>query len=319
MKIKKIASLLAFILGASALAGCTGDQEATFNNYWEKDVLAPQTTLTETLVYNVTFEKEAGLNQVNYYLAYSNGTYTTVLNKKSDGPYEYTTSLTIDVTFTPDGKEPLVKTDTLTSYVHFMEANDELTPISSTKTMHCHTPRNIESPANASDCYVEFYYELSTAYADKKGVCTRVDKLENPEKTDVLNFNMGKKLTYLDNEQLILALRGTADKTTSIAVNAYSPFDEAVQKVSASFTTKDEESIKLPISENGAEATEKTYQYREVTMKLGKSPSGVTQTVWLAYGNQTRNRNVMLRMKAPLSYAFGYLIYQLQSITRVES
>ena len=317
MKSKKIISLLACALSALSLTACTGDTAAELKNYWEKDVLAPQPILTETLTYAVSFKAESGMNQIGYAFDYANGLYTTVLNKKTDGTYEYTTSLTIDITYTLDGQTPVTKQDTVTSYVHFQDANNDLRPISSNKTIHCHTPLSTSQPETIEDCYLEVYYELSTAYENGKGTSTTVNKL-NADKTETKSFSLGEKLTYLDNEQLFLALRAISEDTNSVKFNTYAPFEKALQKTSVSFAKKDEESVKFNISENGAEASEKTYQYRQATMQLAQDPPGAAKTVWLAL-NQTRNRNVILRIETPLSYAFGSLVYELKSITRADN
>ena len=125
---------------------------------------------------------------------------------------------------------------------------------------------------------------------------------------------MGEKLSYLDNEQLLLALRAFDTSTTSGNVNTYSPFTKATQKIGISFTNEEEASAQLSISENGAEATQKKFKYRKATLSIKATNSGQSQTAWVA----TENRNVILRLETPYSFNHGKLVYTLKSIDRIE-
>ena len=79
MKRKKLSTLLALVLGVTALSGCTNsDQKVNFGNFWVTDVLNTNAAIQETLSYDVTFNK--GENSlVNYEIDYKDGTYTTAL------------------------------------------------------------------------------------------------------------------------------------------------------------------------------------------------------------------------------------------------
>ena len=100
MKMKKLAPMLALTLCVSALSGCTGDQKVSFHSYWQQDSHVKE-SVHETLVYNVAFTPDAGLDKIGYGLSYDNGQYKTVLvSEEVDGKtvYTYTTELNITVT-----------------------------------------------------------------------------------------------------------------------------------------------------------------------------------------------------------------------------
>lgn len=321
MKTKKILPLLAtLIIGTSAaLSGCGGNTKIIFKNNWLKDPLNPQASLSETLSYDVTFEKNAGMNTISYAFDYQNGKFVSTLTQRSDGQFEYTTKLTIDVVYTLGG-ESQTKQDEVTTYVHFENANNGLKPIKSSKTILSHTPRNITGEVVKIDtCYEKAHYSMETNYADGKGVCVLqnliipqgADKVSEPE---IYNFEMGEKVSYLDNEQLLIGLRAFDSSTSSGKISAYSPFVHAKQTVSVSFNS-DKASTELTVSENGQESVKKPYTYRAATMKLNQGNSGAEQTAWVALGN----RNMILRLETPLPFMFGSLIYTLKTIDRIEN
>ena len=118
---------------------------------------------------------------------------------------------------------------------------------------------------------------------------------------------------YLDNEQLIFALRAMAAKTSSAKLQVYSPFAEAVQKVGITFNA--EESAEFTFLKNGTEET-KALTYRPASIVLDEKNPGATQTAWVAKTtDSTKNeyRNVVLKLETPLSYGLGSLIYTLKS------
>lgn len=323
MKNKKLLSFLAVTLSAVAFSGCTsGSKTVEFKNYWLKDSLATSVEqYEETLVYNVTFQKESGLDSMSYDLDYQNGSYTTTLKHYSDGKCEYTTKLTVDVVFTVDGGDPVVKQDSVETYVQFYRAQDSLTPIKSTKTLRSHTPLNAtKSVSSAEDCFLPVRYTMETDYADGKGVCVYQDLIPVNENSEELpapstfDFSMSKKYSYLDNEQLLIGLRAMSTSTTSATVKTFSPFVKALQQVSVSFNSK-EESTTIDVTENGTAISKKPFTYRIAEMVIKAKNSGATQTVWIA---NEKNRNVMLHMETPLSFGIGSLVYDLTSIDRAE-
>lgn len=326
MKNKKLLSFLAVTLSAVAFSGCTsGSKTVEFKNYWLKDSLATSVEqYEETLVYNVTFKKDSGLDSMSYNLDYQNGSYTTTLKHYSDGKCELTTKLTVDVVYALEGEDPVIpviKQDVAETYVLFYRAQDALKPIKSTKTLHSHMPLNVtKSVSSAEDCFLETWYSMNTDYADGKGVCVYQDLIPVNENSGELaepktyNFSMSEKYSYLDNEQLLVGLRAMSTSTTSATVKTFSPFVKALQQVSVSFNSK-EESATIDVTENGTAISQKPFTYRIAEMVIKAQNPGATQTVWIA---NEKNRNVMLHLETPLSFGIGSLVYDLTSIDRAE-
>ena len=324
MKTKKLLSIFAAtLLSATALFGCTAsDTKIEFKNNWLKDPLLSQTSLTETLCYDVTFEKSAGSNTLKYAFGYENGSYTTTLTKRSTEEFDYTTKLTIDVVYSWNG-ETITLQDTVETSVHFISANDGLTPIKSTKTILSHSPVNATEEVSAlNKCYNTSHYSIETTYADGKGTA-KIQ--ENPDIAEgekdykapkTLTFNMGKKLSYLDNEQLLLGLRAFDSSTTSGTVQSYAPFEGGMQKISLSFNSKKQsKELNVAVTENSQAKEIKLFEYRTATIALKATNSGADKTAWVA----TENRNVILRLEHPLPFNFGTMVYSLKSIDRTES
>ena len=316
MKMKKIAPVLALALCLSVFSGCTGDQRVTFNSYWQQNSLTAEPT-SETLVYDVTFEKGSGLDAIGYDLSYSGGQYKTVLTSETQGDktvYTYKTELTITATYTL-GSTSESLTDSVKSEIRFYGAEEALRPISSKKEIVSHSPASGGSILETSDCYQSFEYTVSTAYATdgKSGTSVITEKDKTPVSKD---FEIDEKhYRYLDNEELLFALRGLSSSVSTAKVLAYSPFAGSVQTVSLSFA--EEESASFTFLKNGAESTQ-TITYRPVSVVLSEKNPGATQTAWIAKTVNNQNnthRNVMLKLQTPLSYSLGTLVYTLNSAT----
>lgn len=322
MKTKKLLPILAAaIIGATALSGCTsGDSKITFSNNWLKSNINPQESLTETLAYDVSFEKGTGYDSLSYDFDYQNGVYTTTLTQRSDGKLEYTTKLTVDVVYTLENGESKTVQDVVETYVFFADANNGLTPIKSTKSIVSNTPKKLNSDVTSvSSCYQPVKYSITTDYTDGDGVCV-VQDLIIPDGASELKapktykFEMGKKLSYLDNEQLLLGLRAFDSSTTSGKVTTFNAFTSNVtQKVSVSFKSS-ADSTQLNVTENGEAIAGKNFNYRTATIKYNKQNSGAEQTAWVA----TENRCVILRLETPLPYEMGKLVYAIKTIDRIE-
>ena len=311
MKMKKLAPVLALALCVSALSGCTGKQQVSFNRFWQQNSLLTKEPIHETLVYDVSFESGSGLDKMGYGLSYENGVYKTVLTSEEvDGKivYTYTTELTISATYTL-GTESETVNDRVYSESKFYGA--ELKPISSKKEIVSHSPASGGSMLEVNDCYDAFDYTVSIDYATNKSVVTA--KGETPvERSFEIDDD---KYSYLDNEQILFALRGISSGVNSAKVLAYSPFAGTVQTVAWTFAQ--EASAKFTFEKNGEEISP-TITYRPVSIVLDEKNPGATQTAWIAKTTNDQNntyRNVMLKLQTPLSYSLGTLVYTLNSAT----
>ncbi len=319
MKFKKLTTAFAALLAISSLGACTNkNNQIQLNPYWLENSQA-FTNIDETLTYDVTFEEGSGMSSMGYAVAYSEGAYATHLTSAQEGGenvYTYTTALDIKVTYTYGG-ENAEFVDSIYSETKF---NETLKPISSVKTIVSHSPVNTNGGhKKVSDCYASYAYEVKTTYSGKDGVSviTNYADPENPKEVKNKTFNASSgNYRYVDNEQLLFALRGAPNSTKSGKLRFYSPFVDALQIVKFSFD--DETGAKFDYTENGT-AVSKDITYRPVTLTLSAKNPGATQTAWIAKctdAERNANRNILLRLETPLSYEMGKLVYKLNSVTR---
>ena len=323
MKTKKIISALALGLCFTTLCSCTNvDQKIPFYGYWHTNSIAAGANIHETLEYDVTGKLASNLsNLVGYELSYDNGVYTTELISESrDGKsiYVYKTSLTLSVTYTLNGESKTFE-DSVQTEATFLSESYGLKPLSSQKTVVSASPTMGNEQTKLDDCYVPYHYTVKTTYNQdgSAGTC-EVNYAPDKEDADTSthDFDIDDKYSYLDNEQLLFALRGVPDSKTSTKIYTYSPYVNAVQTMKVSFATA--ESDEFTFFKNGSEEKEKyTISYRPATIVLDQKFSGESQTVHYAALTDPSNnphRNVMLYYNAPLAYALGSLEYKLRSI-----
>ena len=327
MKKKKLYAILACALSATCLSACTDDDKnVVFGRYWQQNATVTQ-SVNETLEYDVAFEASNGADGLGYTFTYSNGKYVTNLKSERLGDkdvYRYTTSFQIDVTYLYPGttKPEERMSDYVETEIVFSTIGEALRPITSKKKFISHTPVSAAA-ASAENAYTRYAYEVNTTYSEdgENGTSVVTKDFDNEEKKTVFEeqtFSCGSKYTYLDNEQLLFAIRGISTDTTSAQVNIYSPFVEEKQRVQITFNSDDDLGDDFLLSINGGEAKKEAIPYREVTVGLKETYSGESQTLWIANPSDVSKntyRNVILKMETPLSYNFGSLIYTLKSIT----
>lgn len=322
MKAKKLFAAIALTLAATTLAAC-GDKDQTIeiNTYWHAEWNVP-TLIDETLEYDVTFDSTVDNSTVNYELDYKDGTYTTHLVSNSLYEYTYTTSFSITAIYTY--KDATVeKQDSVETKVTFSTENG-MRPIKSEKTIVSHSPVN-DQISRVNQAYDAFYRRIETDYTGSKAVCKIWDTEPNKDGTpneELLSEETFKgksgRYSYLDNEQLLLALRCISKSEDSAKVKVYSPFMDSTQKIKLSFSDTDDMDVTYFDVVANAEVT-KPITYRTAKIKLSSSNPGATQKAWIAaQENPNVNRNVMLKLETPLAYNLGTLVYTLSSINRVE-
>lgn len=319
MKHKKLSLLATLALGVTFLSACTGmTKPTTFSDNWKTNPNAGA-EVWEKLTYKVHHEPKDGLIS-NYKVEYKNGTYTTTLYTESKNGltyYFYETILNIDVVYTY-GNESATFTDHVKTEAEFLRSADNLRPLSSKKEFISHSPVN-GAVEKLEDCYYAYDYTLVTTYNElsealSKGTTTVTQRVGENTHEHTSNFEIEDDVRYLDNEQLLFALRGinvsSASSTATLAV--YAPFTRAVQEVSAAFSTSTESST-FTFTRNG-EQKERTINYRTVELSLNTKNPGSKQRLWIAEKAENNvNRNLILRMETQVSYELGSLIYTLQT------
>ncbi len=320
MKKKFFASLLAGVLALGCLSACTdSDKSVAFSEYWKKNSLSGG-EVKESLTYSVKFEASLGLDNLSYTLSYGEGSYVTLLQSTAQG-YAYTTEFTVPVSYTYGGETKEFE-DKVVTKVEF--SNKALRPISSHKEVLSHTPTN-GSPNSLADCYAEFRYKIDTVYNQDGSATAKVvyDKTEDVEahEADPTSFNYQKgDYSYLDNEEILLALRAISSDTTSGKFKVYDPALESMQTIKFSF--EKDATNNFAHAFNGAALPSASITYRAASIQLSAQNPGVTQTAWIAKTNDPQsntNRNVMLRLETPLSYNLGKFVYELKSVETLDN
>ncbi len=312
MKTKKILPVIAIGLGVSVLAGCAGTSKTPFGNYWNENALTAHEAIHETLVYDVSFT--AGMTY-GYELNYKNGTLTTVLQSSRDEQgntiYAYTSELSVDVVYTL-GRETETLTDLVTTEVKFRSADKGLTPISAKKSVVSSSPSTLR-PTTIKGCYTQYNYEFTTTYEGDGGKTA----LTRNGKTSEQSFEIkDEAISYVDNEQLLLALRAMPASVSSTKLLAYSPFYGKVQSINVAVNAT--ATADFEFSKNGGEATKQSISYRPVQIQLDEQNSGLGQLLWIASSTDSAgknvHRNVILRHETPLYQGMGTLVYELRSV-----
>lgn len=318
MKKRQLAALAlaAPLLGLSA---CTGGIAglALSANWFQRTGDTPTSSANETLEYSVTFQAEAG----NTFLSYGEGTYRTVLTAENtslaDGStemcYRLTSTLSVPVTYTVGGETASFE-DTVTSDVWFRDVSHSLQPVRSVKTFSVHSPQTTE-PTTLESAYEAYAYTYTVQYnadctsADIEAVYTVPEA--DPHTVTVDLSDAGG--TYLDNEQILFALRGL-NMSSAVSFSSINPVKFALATVTMTEApTSASEMLSFSINGTAGEHSLTTY-----TCSIGYSGSNPGQPQTLTYAgltdaNNNTYRNVLLRMQTPVMNSLGTFTYELTS------
>lgn len=313
------------IASVSLFASCSAAQPSQFAARWLKVVTESTDEANlggkETAEYNVSFEKGAN---TAFSVDYSNGKFRTELYADENKNYVYETSLTIDVSYS-FGNDSIAfageNGDVVKSKAVFKNTKNGLAPVSSSKTVIAHVPSSASPTALSGEngCYSEYCYTISTDYSSNSCKITYYKDRKAFDAGQVLkdksnNFEHDGKHSLIDNEELLPALRAINESTT------FSVFNTAagkMQNISVSKSGTEKTAFKFKIEGADEEAAEHTLDYATYSVKIDDTNPGATQEVLVAATTDVGNnefRNVILRMKTPLSFNLGTLIYNLSSV-----
>ena len=327
MKAKRLLPILALTLAATTLTAC-GDKTVTFGHYWRTNSLVTTEPFYEQAKYTVSSTTNQS-SYANYTVEYA-GTFTTTFEYiANQGVYQFDTQLDVTATFKL-GDEKKEVTDTAVSSVTFEATTNKLRPIKSYKKMLCHIPLTGEF-SKADTCYATVDYEYDITYATDKDQGTLVSKkyqiTNNGGKTTdyALNttFDFVEDHTYIDNEQLLVAVRALSADTTSATLGCYGVFAKAAQKVSVSYTSTEDDANKtytyaLTNADGSDGGNSHSVLARTASLKLDQKNPGATQEILLGKAkdpSKNVHRNVILSIKTPLSYTMGVIEYKLAEVT----
>lgn len=317
MKKKLRIAALALFMPLAALTGCGGAaQSFSFSANWYRNTALKGNigNTLERLEYEVTFESASS---GEFSLEYTDGIYRTELKNESveldfetrEG-YVYTTDLTISVCFSLGGQKSEVFQDTVHTEVQFLSAAEGLRPLRSYREVHSHVPVS-DNPASMSAAYNVYDYSYATEYDDALTMADTVLKdLSNGSKRET-SYDIEGKQNFLDNEQILFALRGLdlAAVPEFYSVNSVSGKVQALGVESYVETT-----FKADFQADGQAVTAEIGAH---SISLGYRGNNRGQPQTLVYAKTTdfsanAYRNVLLQMDAPILHTLGTLRYTLK-------
>lgn len=317
MKKKKLATLLCALSLGATLTACSVDTSTSFTFRWNESStnqvrpLQPGKDFYESYEYGVRLKHESGSND-DYSVNYQNGKYIVTLKQDPDDSQSYLleSTLTINVSYTFNGKTSETFNDSVHSIVKF-KGNTTLRPTYSEKTVQCTSPVAL-SANSLEDCYRSFHYKTTTTYNEKcsSGVYTQEDLGAGTVKNEKKTFSISSKRSYLDNEQLIFALRGiTSSNDESIFIFDAGSKQTRTVNITQGKTASD--TFKIYFNENDLQ--DYTIDYIPFSISFSGNNPGATQNFFVAkYKEGNKYRNMILKMESPLSFNLGTLEYNLQ-------
>lgn len=318
MNLKKMIATLAVAACLCATA-CSQPQPSSFNATWRKIALDANETVefsgAETAEYELSFEK--GSNTY-YSVNYTNGSYVTSLSSH-EGKYLYETTLKADVQYDHKGEKTSVFHDEITSSVLFESTQKGLAPVRSEKRFAVHVPYQA-APASLGSCYSEYYYVVKTDYATN--VCSTDYFTDATFATPHATFRSTQstfkndgKYSLVDNEELYVATRALKGSGTN-TLYVYNTAATKLQKVQVTANSK--KSTEFTFEIVGREATTHTISYIPYSIAIKEDNPGEPHELWIAETTETTNneyRNVLLKIKTPLTYNLGSLIFNLKKVS----
>lgn len=110
----------------------------------------------------------------------------------------------------------------------FRSIQTGLQPIYSEKKVHSHSPNGL-TPVTLEACYTEYNYSVVVDYNNNGAAGTAVlTDLTKDDSSVTTNFEISQKYSYIDNEELLFAIRGMT-LTAAQQVNVYNASSRAVQ------------------------------------------------------------------------------------------
>ncbi len=324
MKLKRIAPFFTLLLPLALLSACGGTAELDLHANWYVDETNHQLIKqeTETLTYDVTYEPGKAADPFAAF-EYETGTYTTILQERASlageadwatgTGYIYETHLTISGSYKIVGGEKTSFTDTIDSRVSFASVGEMLRPIKSEKIFH--TTSQTESRGTT---LVTYDYSYTATYNEKLSE-TEIkikDLRENVSEEDKLDFEKKMKLkgsgTFLDNEQILLALRAI-DVSAGFSFRTVNPVTR--ERVSVTLVSAAKQgSYSGTFVRNGVEQDETALQTSTFAIGYTSKKSGMTQALVYASPSEKKYRNALLEMQTTSPDGNGTFTYRLKKL-----
>lgn len=326
MKKIRLAGLL-LLAPLTLLSACSGGTPLSFTANWYRNTAlggSVNDTLEE-LTYEVSFTPAE--NDSSFSVEYDTGSYTTRLVNAnialSDGStkegYIYTTELTISGRYRLGSEVSEDFSDRVSSSVSFLPVTDGLKPVKSDKEVLSTSPL-LSSPETLEGAIETYHYTYDVSYDAALTTATAVYTDLNAETPapETREYAIDGTTTYLDNEQILFALRGLSlsSVATFRTVNSVMGI---VTEVSTGTSTTGPTSLKESVDFTMDGTAVKTeIDAVQVPIIYQSTPSGQQQDLVYAATTDTNNntyRNVLLRMEVPVLQSLGTLVYRLKEAT----
>lgn len=323
MKKIRLAGLL-LLAPLTLLSACSGGTPLSFTANWYRNTAlggSVNDTLEE-LTYEVSFTPAE--NDSSFSVEYDTGTYTTRLKNAnialSDGStkegYIYTTELTISGRYRLGSEVSEDFSDRVSSSVSFLPVTDGLKPVKSEKEVLSTSPI-VSLPETLEGAFETYHYTYDVSYDAALTTATAVYTDLNAETPapETREYAIDGTTTYLDNEQILFALRGLSlsSVATFRTVNSVMGI---VTEVSTGTSTTGPTSLKESVDFTMDGTAVKTeIDAVQVPIIYQSTPSGQQQDLVYAATTDTNNntyRNVLLRMEVPVLQSLGTLVYRLK-------
>lgn len=323
MKKIRLAGLL-LLAPLTLLSACSGGTPLSFTANWYRNTAlggSVNDTLEE-LTYEVSFTPAE--NDSSFSVEYDTGSYTTrLINANialSDGStkegYIYATELTISGRYRLGSEVSEDFSDRVSSSVSFLPVTDGLKPVKSEKEVLSTSPI-VSLPETLEGAIETYHYTYAVSYDAALTTATAVYTDLNAETPapETREYAIDGTTTYLDNEQILFALRGLSlsSVATFRTVNSVMGI---VTEVSTGTSTTGPTSLKESVDFTMDGTAVKTeIDAVQVPIIYQSTPSGQQQDLVYAATTDTNNntyRNVLLRMEVPVLQSLGTLVYRLK-------
>ena len=327
MKKIRLAGLI-LLAPLTLLCACSGGTPLSFTANWYRNTTLGGSVkdTSETLVYDVSFTPEE--NENGFSVEYDTGTYRTSLVNENitlaDGSttegYRYTTELTIGGRYRLGGEESDPFQDSVTSTVSFLPVAHGLQPVKSEKEVVSTSPLS-SSPASLENAFTTYHYSYTVEYdaALTTAKATYSDLTENEDgelpAPETREYDIEGDTTFLDNEQVLFALRGLT-LTSTASFRTINQVTGMVTELATGSSSAAPTAVKETVSFTmDGSAIEQEIDAVKLTLSYQSSPSGQAQTLVYAAttdANDNVYRNVLLKMEVPVLQSLGTLVYTLK-------
>lgn len=308
---------LALLLPLALLAGCGGSAKLSLSpNWYYQNEVENITGKSERLEYEVTFRQ---FQTEGTSVSYDGGTYVTELKAENytQGEetlqvYHFHTELNISGKYTNGASTSPTFADSMVTDVWFTRINEGFRPIRSKKEVHSTVPY----AADPDQWYATYEFTYNVDYAADLSSAdyalnVTAPEAEKGESTGTVKIDTDK--TFLDNEQIILGLRGL-NLSSASSILPFAAIDPQTRRmVNVTLST---EAQNIPVSfECNGEQIDDSIDVVQVSCSYdSKQPGPPRRFVYVARTDDSykKYRSVLIRFESAVMYDLGEMTYTLK-------